>query len=396
MRYSTLFCSKNRLAIFQKEKDIIRPLSIEPTLPDGSLNAACVYFTIPDGLTKILCGLDECSRNGIRSLTDMKIDAKFPQEISTEYPIEKVIETHCSAKIDIAIINGMSLGTGDHIIGMAALENLYEKLTKRYAMVNIDLYQEISPDIVTLNKKYTCIRNWYFLPEPIINLLSYDFYIDLSQMCGRPGFDTMPMVDWYLDNIGLNHKEISDEKKRTNVKLNLKTAEKLEPLFWKLKGNDKFILFHHRASTKLRSIPDDIAKKLVNYIIENTDCTVVSLLPDFYISHDRFLNLSGLSNDYDDYIYLVSQMDEIVCTDTSVYHIADSFDIPSRIIFTSINPELRIKYYPYTKAYRLNLERLNGKHISESDFDEVMLRKLWGKKIKEVQSFCITEFDNLK
>ncbi len=39
-------------------------------------------------------------------------------------------------------------------------------------------------------------------------------------------------------------------------------------------------------------------------------------------------------------------MDAFLCVDTSVYHVADAFDVPGVALFTTVRPSLRAALYP--------------------------------------------------
>ena len=61
---------------------------------------------------------------------------------------------------------------------------------------------------------------------------------------------------------------------------------------------------------------------------------ISTLAIDAKIKDDRFLDFTKESKNISDFIYIVSNMDKIITTDTSTYHISDAFMIPTITIFT--------------------------------------------------------------
>ena len=61
-------------------------------------------------------------------------------------------------------------------------------------------------------------------------------------------------------------------------------------------------------------------------------------------------------------------MDAIISAQTSTYHIADAFMIPTVVIFSNTNVKKEIKYYRYVKAVEVKDESRNFSHfIFEND-----------------------------
>jgi ADP-heptose:LPS heptosyltransferase len=99
-------------------------------------------------------------------------------------------------------------------------------------------------------------------------------------------------------------------------------------------------------------------------LLENSDYFVVST--DFLeFSHERFRNLNSHSRQsIDDFAAIIANVDAVISVDTLTYHLADAFDIPTVVLFTTIEPKYRILYYPFTEAIMLENQDgyLYGKH----------------------------------
>jgi len=113
---------------------------------------------------------------------------------------------------------------------------------------------------------------------------------------------------------------------------------------------------------------------------------VVSCVPlDF--KHKRFYNLNRMSRNLDEFSAIISKCDAIMSVDTSTYHIADAFDIPTVVFFSTIPPEYRVKYYPFVDGILLEEPSglLYGRHKNDTEDQEKKRKelehskKLWRK-----------------
>jgi ADP-heptose:LPS heptosyltransferase len=267
-----------------------------------------------------------------------------------------------------------SSALGDMIIAFNALALLYKELNKYFQKVEIDVFLEDSLNYIQLIAQQSSISNVYQEPVTLDKLCQYDAYIDMDRILNDEKcreLANQPMIDMYLDALSLDKNTIPDKDKRSSIKLSDKISGKLQDIFQKLKSNNKKILMFHPKSSELRSIPPDMIPEILDKIIQKTDYIVISAIKTEY-QNPRFYDLSDFSTDFNHYAYIISQSDFIITVDTSVYHVADSFNIPTVVLFTSINPEYRVKYYPYTEGILLSGDdtRILGKHLS-IDKDEL-------------------------
>jgi hypothetical protein len=105
------------------------------------------------------------------------------------------------------------------------------------------------------------------------------------------------------------------------------------------------------------------ARKIIKGILDNSDYFVISADGLEYF-HDRFIDLSFASVNIDTFASIIAQVDSVVTVDTSTYHLADAFDKPTVVLFTTIEPKLRVPYYPYTDSIMLENEggMIYGEH----------------------------------
>ena len=84
------------------------------------------------------------------------------------------------------------------------------------------------------------------------------------------------------------------------------------------------------------------------------DYTIISTLNiGSEIVDDRFVNLSKDSKTINDFIYIISNMDAIITTDTSTFHISDAFMIPTIVLSTDTKIHSKVEYYNYVKTIKI-------------------------------------------
>ena len=116
--------------------------------------------------------------------------------------------------------------------------------------------------------------------------------------------------------------------------------------------DNPILLYHNLSTTPLRSIPNSLAKKHIEEILENSNFFVVSAT-GLNFEHERFLNLNQYSSDLDDFASIVSEVDAVITVDTCAYHLADAFSTPTVAIFSTIDPSKRCENYPFVKGVLL-------------------------------------------
>ncbi len=284
-------------------------------------------------------------------------------------------------KIRVAIINGMGGGIGDNLVGMSALNIFYDRLKRLFDEVKIAIFT-LRPRGIPIIRQETIVDEIYFMPSPVSVLMEFDAYVDLSRMTGWPIFK-QEMIDFYLQAMSIDPTGVPPEEKRCFVKLNERVARELHPVVKALKcSGRRLLLIHSLSSSPIRSIPEEHLKRLLSEIIKESDYLLVSLIR-FNYRHPRLIFLDHLSGrSFDHYAYLVSQVDAIVTVDTATYHLADAFNIPTVVLFTSIPPEHRVSYYPFVKGIVVGDEEDNilfYKHTSDDPEDLKKLDSAWAR-----------------
>lgn len=307
--------------------------------------------------------------------------------------LESVIEDIDGDEIKVFIVNGMGTGLGDGMIGLAALNIFYKKLQKKYKKIIIDLGQ---PSVIgdkahqALYNQETIINSYSYLPITVEKLLDYDLIVDNSAMIIRENFPNNNMMDFYLENLGIDPASVPAEEKKIHIKKS-ELAERILDIPLKVlrEQDQRLILLHLSASTPLRSMPRHLIKKAIKKIVEadhrnhvitweNIDDVKKDIDAHLGPHKSRHTNLSFKNYGFDFYTNLISRVDAVVSVDTSAYHIASAFEIPCVTIFQSIDPKIRVAYYPLCEGVDLDSEgKLRGIHISNDAKHMEMGVKQW-------------------
>ena len=296
-------------------------------------------------------------------------------------PLEEKIKDLDKKEIKVMIFNGMGTGLGDGIVGLRALNIFYNKLKQKYKKVGISLGHTVvvgDKAHQDLYSQESIVQQLFYMPIPVKDILEYDLLVDNSAMVIRDNFGTQHMIDFYLETLAIDPKTIANDEKRVYIKnsdlsarnfdIALKTA--------RLKPEDKLILLHTASSAPIRSIPRELIKKIIktlldadkNYVvITHENLSDIKDTIDSYLGQrkNRHVNLNHKNGSFSDYAYLISQMDGVVTTDTSSYHIADGFSVPTVVLFQTIDPAKRIKYYPFCEALPIDKTlKLENVHVT--------------------------------
>ena len=305
-------------------------------------------------------------KDGVKSFLQSTIKVDISEQL------EKVKKN----SISLAIIGSLGNSIGEMLASTTALRILNNKLKEVYEEVKIDLYIQASNNTFYSRDK-SIYENQDFInkikPLSISSkeLCEYDFFIDNSLVSLKSSFYTeLNYVDAWLYKFGIDYKNIPDELKYNYLDVNkTKPSESLITQIKDIKKRGKVLLFHPYSANIEKSIPQAYAVKILKKLIKKLDDYIVvsTLQIDPKFKDDRFIDISKESKSFNDFLYIVSNMDAIVSANTSTYHISDAFMIPSVVIFTQENSQLYTKYYEYVKTIKIIDE---SKSYSQFIFDD--------------------------
>ncbi len=287
--------------------------------------------------------------------------------------------------ISMVLIGNTGQNIGQMVASCSAIRIMYEKLKEIFDTVNIDIYLNASNNTFYTRDKdiyenQNFIRDVKPLSLTLKEFFKYDCFIDNSTL----GDFSTNYIDKWLYKFGINPNKIEDKEKYNQLSLDKYTPK--DELIEKIKlakSKAKLLLFQPYSATLEKSIPQNIAINLLNDLIKYDDYIIVTTL-DLPMKHkdDRILDLSSFSKNFNDFAYIIANIDKIISADTSTYHISDAFMIPTLVLSTQDNIEEKIKYYPCVKAIKIQDK---SKDLSKFIFknDELILYKYssW-KKVK--------------
>ncbi len=290
-----------------------------------------------------------------------------------------------SDKKDIKIALFLSSALGDLLRVCRVIEIYHSKLSNYFDKVSFDVFLDDSENYKYILEQSYYINNICQLPISLKEFFnSYDAYVELNEMLHdfnmQDNIDT-PLIDIFLQGVNIDSHGIADSEKRNFIKISPKAEKELGMLVSSLKSCGKrLLLFNPLSSNPIRSIPQDFVNKIIDEIIEKSDYQIISFSKINY-DHERFIDLGEYTNSTENFLYLLSQMDAIITVDTSVYHIADAFNIPTYVIFATLTPQSRCRYYPLVGGINIGSDRLRGKFVSNDAQDLEELNRVYSENL---------------
>jgi hypothetical protein len=289
----------------------------------------------------------------------------------------------------ISIINGFGTGIGDTLVGLTAWRKVRQVMAG-CGMDKVDVDLWVRPRALA-NARDVCaagdaIDRVSLLPMPVDEFERRDAFFDLSGLADRPGIDAQPMIDFFLDQMGVESATVPPADKRNSIALPGGVLEEVRKTTCAL--GSRYIVLHPLSSNFARNMPADVFRALADRLVEATGCDVATLIPTPRV-HPRMIDLSETSRrGYPYFCALIAEAAGMVSVDTSTYHVADAFDTPSVVLFSTIPPRLRIDYYPMVEGVLLpGMEEssLLGRHRVDDRAEAAELLGHWSRlDVKDV------------
>jgi hypothetical protein len=253
----------------------------------------------------------------------------------------------------VHVINGMGVTLGDSIIGLTALSaiaNLHPSLqfviyrpahAPRYVK---QLYELAAPLFGTMVD----------LPIRLDTIPERELKIDMGNHLFWPNFSTSPMIDFFLDALGVRPADIPSEHKRNHwlKRLALPLHE------W---HDTHYVLMCPDASTPVRSIPPSVRPEIVERLWKRFGLPVVGFGA---VNHLHYKDVTVLSSDTGYFLSWIKHARYVVTSDTAALHIAAGFDIPTTAFFSTVPSALRARDYERCTSIELDVPELEGLHAS--------------------------------
>lgn len=295
----------------------------------------------------------------------------FPLNVSRNWSDPKMVqETYAplagKKSLRIAVLNGMGNGYGDSIVGLSALKVLQDQLQELFLEVTFSVYSLFIGRMLPLFDASPAVAFTGCLPMPVSELLEYDAYIMLDGRNDRPEFNSQPLFDYYLDALNADKKAVPAARKRPEMNAGYFAGYAPKEPFTSLKESGKKLLFFNPfASTPVRSMPMSTARTAALELAEKSGWHVVSAA-QLGVSHPNYTEVGHLTQHFAVFAACISRCDALLSVDTAAYHLSEAFGLPGRVIFTTIDPALRLAHYQYTTGALLKPEgcAIMGQHMT--------------------------------
>jgi ADP-heptose:LPS heptosyltransferase len=266
----------------------------------------------------------------------------------------------------LLIMHGTGSGYGDILSGVYAMDALKALFKKHGKTLQITaLCREIAMD----HYFDVCrIRDSFDEVIPFAvklqDLTRYHWIISTESLLSEKEFNEMNFYDYWVQRFGMNPDDVD---KRTSIAPSPKVMEAVkkqcEALKQELGEGDPFCIYNVFAS-RLRCIAPRARTRLLEALAEKYRILLISNSTDADemkvwmegVSEEvkaRVTDLSYISGKGWDYAtgILRYMADLVVTPDTGILHLAGILNIPTVGIFFTIEPDLRIRYFPRCEGY---------------------------------------------
>ncbi|WP_419685737.1 ADP-heptose--LPS heptosyltransferase [Burkholderia theae] len=261
---------------------------------------------------------------------------------------------------DVHVINGMGVTLGDSVIGLTALAALraahaglrFTLYRPARAPRHVDALYALAADVVAPSRALPCPADVLPADAPCIDVGNHLYW---------PAFARLPMIDFFLDALGVDPATVPAAEKRNRWLARLPLPAL--PAAWQR----PYVLFCASASTAVRSVPPALRAAFVEMLVQRYGLPVAGFGP---VAHPAYVDVSGDAADTARFIAWVKGASLLFAPDTAALHLADGFDVPTLACFTTIGPALRARDYPHCVPVTLDLPaELHGMHRSERPDD---------------------------
>ncbi|MBF2750779.1 hypothetical protein ISN41_22135 [Enterobacter bugandensis] len=255
----------------------------------------------------------------------------------------------------VNIINGFGVTLGDSIIGLNVCLFIKEMNEK----IKINIARPCTTPESLESLYYYALQAGIFdsvtrMPFPLSECNQYDFNIDMGNQLYRNDFQSLEMHDYFFEHMGISPHIVPHAYKKNHW---------LKRLPNEIKNKGEYILFCPNASTQIRAIPYKYHTQVIESIAKKYNLPVLGFSP---AKAELYTDISLQVTNTLSYINVIRNSNFVYTADSSAVHIAAGFDIPCHCIFTSIDPDLRIRYYPNCISSFIGDAVTQGLHFTES------------------------------
>jgi hypothetical protein len=258
----------------------------------------------------------------------------------------------------VHVINGMGVTLGDSVIGLTALIAIKAQFPHLffaiYRPAQTPAYVKRIYDLAA-----PLLGSVIDLPVKLDTLPYTELRIDLGNHLFWPKFASLPMIDFFLDAMGIGADEVP-----AIDKCNHWLQELILQRPPAIKGD--YVLLCPIASTPVRSIPAFMRQEIVEALWQRYRLPVAGFGD---VDHMLYTDIASRAPDTADFLAWIKHAAYLVTPDTAAVHIAAGFDIPTTAFFTTIAPDLRVRDYLFCKSVSLPVPELEGIQASNQASD---------------------------
>lgn len=252
----------------------------------------------------------------------------------------------------VNFINGMGVTLGDSIVGLSVCH--YLKQRYRGLAINIVRPAVLSPAVEAVYDAAVAVGivdSLTQMPWPLERCQDFDINIDMGNQLFRADFQRFEMHDYFFLHAGIAPDDVPAEYK-SNRWLALNTVDNTTA---------PYVLFCPGASTPLRAIPARWHAQIIHELQRRYALPVKGFSPQAMPDYEDISRQTVTSAAF---INAIRHARFVYTADSSALHIAAAFNVPTRAIFTSIDPALRTLYYPRTESVWTGDSVLLGHHAT--------------------------------
>lgn len=264
-----------------------------------------------------------------------------------------LILSRCRGRhLKVALINFFGSAYGDSLVGASTFTHVLGLCKALGLEPQFEVLSASNKtDEIAAGTSWVC--GCRRLPITARDFCEYDAFFDFSGLQQRVGFDTLPLIDFYLSSLGFAADNIPAQGKRIQCTIGSSEWRSVSSVLFKRQLRRPLLLVTLRASNDLRSVPASLERQFVEQIATEWQGTVITVSGYGNLGAPNHIDLTEDIVGVARFISLVGQVDGLVTVDTLSYHVADAFSVPSVVLFTTIDPKLRVSYYPLAKAWVL-------------------------------------------
>lgn len=262
------------------------------------------------------------------------------------------------AKIAVVI---QCLGFGDCLATLCALREVARRVTLRGAVPSMEIFANPCSQVLDLFRRCEHITAIHITPQPIASLAGFDALLDLTN---AEFLHTRSLADSMLEAATVPPISVPADRKRIAlVPAPEPSPEVLALAERERRRGSRLVLIAPLASGPTRCMPLGALSRLAVSILKKPRWSPI--VASAGIVTQGFNDWSHLSSTFDDFCGIVSVCDAVVSVDTAAYHVADAYDKPALVFFTTNPADVWSAAYPYVIPVQVgDVGPLAGKHIS--------------------------------